>query len=194
MLLIIGGCSADQQDATPQEESAAADAAVPDVSRTAPGVAFTMACNFALPVGRIAGVQQAHAEACAALGADRCRVTGMDFRQQGEDEASGRLDLLLAPEVALRFSSQASDLVRQASGSIERADVSGEDDGGRIDASHRSSRTLKEELARVEARLATGVLTRESRPELEARRQEIQRAIAGSARQFGSGVRSSRSR
>jgi hypothetical protein len=159
--------------------AAAADqASLPDVSRAAPGVAFKFAYAFTLPADGIAEVQQGHAAACAELGLDRCRVTGMGYRQPREGEAEARLELLLAPELAHRFGRDAVDLVKQAKGTVADATISGEDAGGAINSSHQTSRALQAEASRIEARLATRSLTRESRTELESRLSELRRQLA----------------
>ncbi len=46
----------------------------------APGVAFAYSYAFTLPGKAISDVQHRHAAACEELGAQRCQVTGMDFR------------------------------------------------------------------------------------------------------------------
>jgi len=180
-LAILSACSQQKsEDAAATSEAAAAanDAALPDVSAVAPGVAFTFAYAFTLPAEKVSDVQQRHAAACGQLGLDRCRVTGMDYRQPAEGEAEGRLDLLLAPEVAPAFGREAVELVKAAEGKVADATVSGENAGGAIDASHQTSRGLKAEMARIEARLATRSLTRESRTELESRLTSLRRELA----------------
>ncbi|MFZ5744183.1 MAG: DUF4349 domain-containing protein [Pseudomonadota bacterium] len=180
-LAFLAACSQQKSEeaaATSEEVAAASDAALPDVAAVAPGVAFTFAYAFTLPAEKVSDVQQRHAAACGQLGLDRCRVTGMDYRQPAEGEAEGRLDLLLAPEAAPAFGREAVELVKAAEGKVADATVSGENAGGAIDASHQTSRGLKAEMARIEARLATRSLTRESRTELESRLTELRRELA----------------
>jgi hypothetical protein len=180
-LALLAACSQEKSEeaaASADIASAPSDAALPDVSAVAPGVAFRFAYAFTLPVENVADVQQRHAAACGRLGLDRCRVTGMDYRQPSEGEAEGHLDLLLAPEAAPAFGREAVDLVKAAEGKVADATVSGEDAGGAIDTSHQTSRALKAEQARIEARLATRSLTRESRTELESRLTELRRELA----------------
>lgn len=168
-LAFLAACSQQKSEeaAATSEAVTASDAALPDVAAVAPGVAFTFAYAFTLPAEKVSDVQQRHAAACGQLRLDRCRVTGMDYRQPAEGEAQGRLDLLLAPEAAPAFGREAVELVKAAEGKVADATVSGENAGDAIDASHQTSRGLKAEMARIEARLATRSLTRESRTELK---------------------------
>ncbi len=179
-LAFLAACSQQKSEeaAATSEAVTASDAALPDVAAVAPGVAFTFAYAFTLPAEKVSDVQQRHAAACGQLGLDRCRVTGMDYRQPAEGEAQGRLDLLLAPEAAPAFGREAVELVKAAEGKVADATVSGENAGDAIDASHQTSRGLKAEMARIEARLATRSLTRESRTELESRLTELRRELA----------------
>ena len=178
---LLVACSQEKpaEDAANQDAAAAnTELTLPNVSAAAPGVAFTFAYAFTLPANKISDVQQQHAAACGRLGLDRCRVTGMDYRLPDEGEAEGRLALLLSPEAAPAFGREAVELVRAADGKVADATLTGEDAGAQIDTSHQTSRTLKAEQARIEARLATRSLTRESRTELESRLTELRRELA----------------
>lgn len=182
-LLALSGCSEQSsQDNTaarnqPTSESiSAADAAssdLPDVSAAAPGVAFAYNYAFTLPAKAISDVQQQHATACGRLGADRCQITGMRFDQPREGEAAARLDLLLAPELAHQFGREGIATVEKADGTLESADIAGENAGGAINASHQRSSVVKAELMRIEARLKTAGLVKETRIELERRILEL---------------------
>jgi hypothetical protein len=52
----------------------------------APDVAFGYHYTFGLATDRIAPVQQRHARLCEELGPERCKVTGMNYRQRGEKD------------------------------------------------------------------------------------------------------------
>jgi hypothetical protein len=196
-LLLVAGCSkssdrapdagSEAADVTPQpappasRHAAAADAAgasaeteVPDIGQAAaPGVAFTYRYAFTLPAKAIAGVQQQHAAACERLGPTRCQVTGMSYDQPRKGEVSARLDLLLAPEVAHSFGSDAIASVEKADGSVDTASLQGDDAGGAIEQSQRRSDALRAQLARLEKRLATPGLSSEEKTELSRRASEL---------------------
>ncbi len=145
----------------------------------APGVAFAYSYTFTLPGKAISDVQHRHAAACEELGAQRCQVTGMDFRQDDAGAVSARLDFLVAPGIAHRFGKQALDLVREADGVLANAEVTGDDVGSEIDASQLRSAGLEAELARIEKRLASAGLSAQERTALVARADELRTSLRG---------------
>ena len=182
-LLILSACAAEKSEeaaATPEQAASSADAAGPDIARSvAPGVAFNLAYAFTLPAKTIPDIQQQHAAACAKLGTNRCRVTGVNFDQSGEDQASGRMDFLLAPDIAHSFASTATRLVEQADGKLDQANVTGENAGDQISLSQQDSAALQAEIKRIEARLAARGLTPRERAELQRQLGDLNREIDG---------------
>jgi len=175
MALALIGCSERRADdamsgEAPAMAEAAADAAGggPDVAVTAaPGVAFHYAYAFRLDDDRIAGVQEAHAAACEALGIARCRITGMVYRLVRENEVEARLEFKLDPTIARKFGRDALASVEKAEGVLAEARISGEDVGTQIDDSQRRSADIGAEIARLEARLKQGGLADRERTELQ---------------------------
>ena len=157
-------------------------AAAPDIAgNAAPGVAFTYRYAFTLPAKAIANVQNDHAAACEKLGLSRCRIIGMDYRKDGGEAIAGRLDLLLAPDIAHRYTRDAAELVERADGRLADADVTGENAGGEIELSQGNSAALEAELARLEKRLQTSGLLREERTGLTARTESMREQLRGEA-------------
>ncbi len=196
-LMLVAGCSkapdssepprrTTQEAASPagaaREAASAADASVPDIGgAAAPGVAFTYSYAFALPAKAISDVQQKHAMACERLGPGRCRITGMSYEQPREDEASARLDFLLAPDIAHRFGADAVDVVEKADGALDNALVNGENAGDEIVLSQQNSAAIQAELNRIQARLNTRGLTAQERTELTQKIEQLHEQLQGEA-------------
>jgi len=184
--LMLGGCSEKNDDAAaPAERSAeaASDAAAPQFDgAVAPGVAFAYRYAFTLPGDVISKVQNQHAAACEKLGLARCRVTGMDYRQQGDDSVTARIEFLLAPDLAHRFGRDAAQLVEEADGSVADADISGDNAGGAIELSQQNSAAVQAELARIEARLGAKGLGADERQGLIRQAAAMRDELRGEAR------------
>jgi hypothetical protein len=169
--LALAGCSksADEQASPEAAEAVKTDTGVtPKIAPgVAPGVAFNFDFSFVLPAKSLSSVQQKHAEACAALGPSKCRVTGITFEQVEQDEARGRTDFLLAPDLAYRFGNEGIAAVEKASGKLATAQVNGRDAGGEITLSQTDSAAIEAETKRLESRLAAKGLTSDERVELQ---------------------------
>lgn len=183
--LLMAGCS-EQKDHAPPADSAAeaaSDPAAPPLGGVvAPGVAFTYRYAFSLPEGAISRVQSEHAAACEKLGTARCRVTGMDYRQDNGGTISARLDFLLAPDLANRFGRDSAQLVEEAEGRVADADISGENAGGAIELSQQNSASLQAELARIEARLRAKGLSADEREGLIRQAAAMRDELRGESR------------
>ena len=107
--VVLAGCSkVPDRDYATSDNAMVSDMAVagraPGIDVTAaPGVAFAYRNAFRLPPDTIAGVQEAHAQACEKLGVARCRITGMRFRKLGENNVEADLAFKLAPGAARSF-------------------------------------------------------------------------------------------
>lgn len=150
----------------------------PDVAPdSAPDVAFGYRYSFGLAADRIASVQQRHARLCEELGPERCKVTGMNYRQRGENDVEAELRLAVEPGVAHRFGERALDSVREAEGRLVESQVTGTDVGTGIRTSTRTLAQLEEQLAELEEQIARGGrlgTLRDLRAEADAVRQQIQ--------------------
>jgi hypothetical protein len=168
-----------QPSRSPEAEDRATDSeAAPGITPTAaPGVAFNYHYAFRLPAAQIAGVQEAHAQACEKLGLARCRITGMSFRRTSDDDIEARLDFKLDPAIARAFGKQGIDVVTRADGLLAEAEISGEDAGSAIAAATRDEGQLAEDLRKIEAQLARPGLGTAERSQLQAQAQQIRDSI-----------------
>ncbi|MBA4047016.1 MAG: hypothetical protein C0476_00580 [Sphingomonas sp.] len=151
-----GDAAASEMGATDSVAAESATARGPGIAITAaPGVAFRYAYDFRLPAARISSTQEAHAQACEALGLARCRITGMHYavgRDASDIDAS--LDFKLDPGIARKFGTGGIDAVIKAGGKIGSVDIKGSDAGGAIKAIDDASARQRADLARIEAQLA----------------------------------------
>jgi hypothetical protein len=155
----------------------------PRVTPTAaPGVAFDYRYAFRLPANRIGAVQEQHAQACEKLGANRCRITGMSYTQNGENSASAQLVLKLEPALARRFGHSASEAVRGAEGEVASANIAGEDVGSRIEAEQEDQTEARQSLARIEGKLAQKGRGSSERAELQRQAQELRGVLEASGK------------
>jgi hypothetical protein len=179
-MLVLAGCSRAPESVTADEDRASTQSVIaPDVTdasasraahapgisvTAAPGVAFDYRYAFQLASDRVAGTQEAHAQACEKLGIARCRITGMRYRLLGENKVEAMLAFKLAPEIARGFGKNGIDLVRAAEGRLVDAEITGTDAGSAID--------LDTELAKPGRAM--------ERAELQAQRAEAARRLAAS--------------
>ncbi len=149
----------------------------PDISPdTAPDVAFGYRYSFGLAADEIAPVQQRHARLCEELGAERCQVTGINYRRSNEDDVQAELRLALDPALAHRFGERVLDSVREADGKLVDSSVTGEDVGSGIRTNTRTIANLEEELDELQGRIARGgsaATLQNLRAEAEALRTRI---------------------
>lgn len=183
LLTACGEKKSEEAAAAPQAaEAAAQDAAGPGIDRSvAPGVAFQFDYSFTLPAKAITGIQREHAAACARLGVDRCRVTGMAYEQPREGEVEARLDFLLAPDIAQAFAADGISAVEKAEGKLDSARVNGENAGDAIKLSQQDSAGVEAEIKRIEQRLAGPGLTKGERIELQQQVAGLQEQLRGNA-------------
>lgn len=191
--LALAACGQKADEAAPPASSqevasagagATRDAAGPVIDRAiAPGVAFSFDYAFILPAKAISSVQRDHAAACAKLGANRCRVTGVSYDQPYEGEVSARMDFLLAPDLAQAFASDGIAAVESAEGTLDKASVAGENAGGQIMLSQQDSAAVEAEIKRIEARLVAKGLTGDERAELQQQLGALREQLRGNSQQ-----------
>lgn len=182
-VLLLSACSANKDEVSP-EESVVADSvagvAGPNISGVvAPGVAFRFAYAFVLPADAVAAVQQRHADNCQALGAARCRITGLNFDQPEEGEVSANTTFLLSPDLAHRFAVDGVAAVEAAKGKLDKATVNGENAGDAIRLSQQDSAAVQAEINRIEGRLAAKGLTAPERVELQQQLARLRGEVRG---------------
>ena len=152
--LMLAACA--KSDAGSDALSQQSDASGPAIAITAtPGVAFRYAYDFRLPAARISSAQEAHAQACEALGIGRCRITAMHYSVgRGANDIDASLDFKLDPAIARKFGSGGIDTVVKAGGKLGSTDITGTDAGGAIKAIEDASARQRADLTRIEAQLA----------------------------------------
>ena len=176
--LVLAGCGSANQPERSSEDLTTTDASEspppPGITPTAaPGVAFNYRYAFRLPAARIGAVQEQHAAACEKLGASRCRITGMHYEQQGEDEISAELAFKLDPALARGFGREGIQAVERSEGELRSADITGEDVGSDIAAGNQQGAQIGEEIARIEQQLARAGLGAAERAQLQQQAQEL---------------------
>lgn len=192
--LVLAGCSKSENSLSnerldaPQTGSAAppvvmsrdvAEGAAPGINVTAaPGVAFTYRYAFRLPAEKLAVAQEAHAQACEALGIAKCRITGMRYRVLGENSNEGILLFKLDPTLARAFGKKGIDAIVSAQGKLVDAEITGTDAGAEIAKLQALKAQATVELQRLDRELARRDLKDQERTELQNQRQSIAAQLA----------------
>ena len=155
-LALCTSCSkaADQSEPHKTSSEAADSSAAPDIAPSAaPGVAFNYDYRFSLPDRAISAAQEAHAGACERMGLQRCRITGMRFSVDRDENVVAALDLKLDPVLARQFGKTATELVVQKSGRLDSLEIGSSDEGSKIDDSTRERQALNQRIADLESKL-----------------------------------------
>ncbi len=166
------------QDAREPDTSSA-----PDVSPSAaPGVAFNYGYEFSLPDKRISAVEEAHAAACEKLGLARCRITGMSYSVDQNDQVTAELDLKLDPIIARQFGKSAQQLVEGNDGSLVRLDIGSSDEGEAIHQASNQKSDAAAQIAQLQQELAKTKPGTEARANLVSQIQALQQQVAQQSR------------
>lgn len=165
------------------EDSAAADKASrgprpPGVAPTAaPGVAFNYRYAFRLPAENIGRVQEEHAQACEKMGVALCRITAMNYRDDGDSDIEAQLAFKLDPARARAFGRDGINAVTRAEGELLQAAITGTDVGSEIDAAARDQGQRTDEISRIEQQLARPGLSSGERVELQQQLQALRESV-----------------
>ena len=159
----------------------------PGVAPTAaPGVAFNYRYAFRLPAENIGRVQEEHAQACEKLGVERCRITAMNYRDDGDRHVEAQLAFKLDPALARGFGRDGIGAVTRAQGELLQAAITGTDVGSEISAAARTQAQQADEVRRIEQQLARPGLSSGERVELQQQLQTLRESVrAGQAEQTG---------
>lgn len=147
----------------------------------APGVAFAYRYAFRLPSEKIAGAQEAHAQACEKLGIARCRITGMRYRLLGENNVEAMLTFKLDPTLARGFGKQGIATIAAAAGKLVDAEISGTDAGAEIKRLGVQRARTDDEIKRIDGELAKPGLKGQEREELQRQRAEYVQSRAATS-------------
>jgi hypothetical protein len=152
LAFVLSSCSASQGGNQPQQRQAGES---PDISPSAaPGVAFNYAYQFSLPDDRIAATQEAHASVCESLGLSRCRITGMSYSIDQNEQVTAELDVKLDPAIARQFGKSAQQTVIGNDGKLIRLDIGSSDEGQAIEQTTKQKSEVSAQLAQLEQELA----------------------------------------
>ncbi len=180
-------------DASQSPAPASADMAAsraprpPGVAPTAaPGVAFNYRYAFRLPAENIGRVQEEHAQACEKLGVEHCRITAMNYRDDGDRHVEAQLAFKLDPALARHFGRDGIAAVAKAQGELLQAAITGTDVGSEIAAATRVQAQQADEVRRIEQQLARPGLSSGERVELQQQLQALRESIrVGQSEQTG---------
>lgn len=166
---LLAGCSNGADGPSRQADESAG----PDISPTAaPGVAFRYAYDFQLPDELISTVQETHAAKCEALGVQRCRITGLEYRVIEDSAVSAMLEVKLAPQIARQFGKAATADVTKANGKLLSTEFSGEDVTPLTAEAGRQQAGLSDRIADVERQLARST-TGQERAQLQQQLSQL---------------------
>jgi hypothetical protein len=153
--LCLTSCSQGGQRGQVAEDRESTTSSPPNISPTAaPGVAFNYGYEFSLPDERIAATQEVHASACEKLGLARCRITGMSYSVDQDEQVTAELDLKLDPLIARQFGKAAQQAVESNDGKLVRLDIGSSDEGTLIEQAARQKSDASAQLAQLQAELA----------------------------------------
>ena len=144
----------------------------------APGVAFDYAYAFRLAPDKIRIAQKQHAAACEKLGIDHCRITGLDYRLNGQNDVSAEIAFKLDPALARAFGEQGIDAITAAAGKLVEAKITGTDAASEITKLQGLKAQADAELARLDKELARTDLKPEERTQLQSQRADLVQRIA----------------
>ncbi len=145
-------CSCSQNERHPQGRDSSSS---PNISPSAaPGVAFNYGYEFSLPDERISATQEAHAAACEKLGIERCRITGMSYSVDQNEQVTAELDLKLDPTIARQFGKSAQQSVESNDGKLIRLDIGSSDQGQAIQEATKQKTDASSQIAELQQELA----------------------------------------
>lgn len=160
----------------------------PNVSpTTAPGVAFDYAYEFSLPDDRIAATQEAHASACENLGLTRCRITGMSYSVDQNEQVTAELDLKLDPLIARQFGKLAQQNVVGQDGKLIRLEIGSSDQGQVIAQAAKQKDDLSIQLAQLQQELARTKTGTSAQANLLAQIQSLQQQASEQSQAIATG-------
>jgi hypothetical protein len=166
LILLVGTsailCSCSRNDRSQQKTSD--ETSGPSVAPSAaPGVAFNYSYDFSLPDKRISAAQEAQAAACEKLGTASCRITGMSYNVDQDEQVSAELDLKLDPSIARQFGKSAQQFVESNDGKLVRFAIGSSDEGSAIDQAARQKADVSGQTEQLQRELA------KTRPGTQAR-------------------------
>jgi hypothetical protein len=152
-LILCSSCSKNEQQSGQSQQTGASSS--PDISPSAaPGVAFNFNFDFNLPDERISAAQEAHASACEKLGLEQCRITGMSYDVDQDEQVTAELDLKLDPLIARQFGKSAQQLIERSDGKLVRLQIGSSNEGQAIEQAAKQKRDTTTQIAELQQELA----------------------------------------
>ena len=148
--LVLCSCSKNEQQIQGRDAKSPPD--IP--SSAAPGVAFNFGYEFSLPDERISATQEAHAAACEKLGVARCRITGMSYSVDQNQQVTAELELKLDPTIARQFGKSAQQSVEGNDGRLIRLEIGSSDEGQAIEQAMKQKGSGSDQIAQLQQELA----------------------------------------
>jgi hypothetical protein len=175
-LILCSSCSERRQQTDRSQQTEERDASSPpNISPTAaPGVAFNYDYEFNLPDERISATQEAHAQACEKLGVARCRITGMSYSVDQNEQVTAELDLKLDPIIAREFGKSALQNVQSNDGKLIRLEIGSSDEGQAIDQATKQKNDVAAQIAQLQQELARSKPGTDAHANLLSRLQGLQ--------------------
>jgi hypothetical protein len=178
---LCSSCSKNERQTAGQQSTS--ETSSPDISPSAaPGVAFNFAYQFSLPDDRISATQEAHAAACERLGLTRCRITGMSFTVDQNEQVAAELDLKLDPAIARQFGKSAQQSVEGNDGKLIRLEIGSSDEGQVIDQTTKQRTDATSQIAQLQAELAKAKPGTTARANLMSQIQALQERASEQSR------------
>jgi hypothetical protein len=174
-LVLCSSCSRNDQQSPSQESQTRDTSSPPNISPTAaPGIAFNYAYEFNLPDERIATTQEVHAAACEKLGPERCRITGMTYSVDQNEQVAAELDLKLDPLIARQFGKSAQQTVVGNDGKLVRLDIGSSDQGETIEQTTKQESDTSAQIGQLQQELAKTKAGSSARANLLSQIQTLQ--------------------
>jgi hypothetical protein len=178
---LLPSCSQRDQQAGRSEETDTSSP--PNISPTAaPGVAFNYDYEFSLPDERIAATQEAHAAACERLGVQRCRITGMTYRVDQNEQVQAGLDVKLDPSIARQFGKSSQQTVESNDGQLVRLEIGSADEGAVIEQATKQKTDASAQIAQLQQELAQTKAGTEARANLVSQIQALRQQASQQSR------------
>jgi hypothetical protein len=150
-LFLASACS---KNGGPAQQEPREAGSSPDISPTAaPGIAFNFNYEFSLPDDRISATQEAQASECEKLGLARCRITGMTYSVDQNEQVTAELDLKLDPLIARQFGKSAQQSVEGNDGKLVRLAIGSSDEGTAIEAAAKQKNDAGGQIAQLQEEL-----------------------------------------
>jgi hypothetical protein len=185
--VLCSSCNKNEPQPHKSEQYAPNDtSSPPDIAPSAaPGVAFNYAYDFNLPDERISATQEAHASECEKLGLARCRITGMSYSVDQDEQVSAELDVKLDPTIARQFGKSAQQLVQNNDGKLIRLEIGSSDEGEKIEQATKEKTDISARRSQLEQELAKTKPGTQARANLLSQIQALQQQASAATQAIG---------